>query len=388
MKILWHSAAPWARTGYGCQTRLFAPRVRDLGHDVSISAYWGLNGAMMGWQGMRVYPGDEVYGNRLLPELVPHLAADLVITLMDVWVLDPEKLAGIPLACWVPVDHEPAPAKIIEFFELSGATPIAMSRFGQRMLTNAGLRPAYVPHGVDTSVYRPVDGARKRARERLGVPEDAFLAGMVAANKGNNPPRKAFPQVLQAFAQIRAEIPNSYLYMHTDPVGQRGVHLAKLTDQLGIPDGAVRCPSMLQLELGAGDQEMAEIYNAMDVLLNPSYGEGFGVPIIEAQACGTPVIVTACTAMSELCGAGWLVTGDPWFDTIQRSFYTCPSVTSIADALRDAHQAAGDPELRARAARFAADHYAADHVAETHWKPALRQLETRATRGQQVKAAA
>ena len=40
-RILWHSVAPWAGSGYGQQTRVFAPRVRDLGHHVAISAYLG-----------------------------------------------------------------------------------------------------------------------------------------------------------------------------------------------------------------------------------------------------------------------------------------------------------------------------------------------------------
>ena len=58
-RILWHSVAPWAPSGYGQQTKVFAPRIRDLGHHVAISAYWGLEGSVLNWGGMSVYPADE-----------------------------------------------------------------------------------------------------------------------------------------------------------------------------------------------------------------------------------------------------------------------------------------------------------------------------------------
>jgi glycosyltransferase involved in cell wall biosynthesis len=376
MKILWHSNAPFVRSGYGTQTRLFVPRLQALGHDISISAYWGLNGAVWAWEGITVFPGDEVWGNRLLPALAQQQQPDAVITLLDVWVLEHAKVRELPLACWVPVDHEPCPPNVVEFFRKTGAVPIAMSRFGERMLQAENLDPLYIPHGVDTRVYRP--RPPMAGRERLGIPQDAFLIGMVAANKGNNPPRKGFPQVLQAFAQIRREIPAAYLYIHCDPVGRNGVHLAKLADQLGIAEDAIRCPPTLQLDLGVPDETMAEIFSCFDVLANPSYGEGFGVPIVEAQACGTPVVVTNGTSMPELLGAGWLVDGEPWFDVAQRSFYTIPSVAGIAQAFREAYEQRGDVSLANRARSFACQ-YDAGIVVRDYWRPALAEIAGRLT---------
>jgi hypothetical protein len=85
----------------------------------------------------------------------------------------------------------------VKFFTESGAVPVAMSRFGQQMLGR--LDPLYVPHGIDTNIYKPID--RKTAREECGVPDGAFLVGMVAANKGR-PSRKGFSQAFQAFARF------------------------------------------------------------------------------------------------------------------------------------------------------------------------------------------
>jgi len=52
---------------------------------------------------------------------------------------------------------------------------------------------------------------------------------------------------------------------------------------------------------------MVDIYNALDVLVNPAMSEGFGVPIVEAQACGTPVIGCDNSSMPELIKSGLLI---------------------------------------------------------------------------------
>lgn len=375
--ILWHSNAPWAPTGYGQQTALFAPRLRDLGHQVGISAFWGLAGQTIEWQGMPVYPSDDKWGNRTLTRLAEHHGGPdcLVITLMDVWVLSSQTLPKLRLAAWVPVDHDPAPPKVIDFFKRTGARPIAMSRFGGHALRAHGLDPLYVPHGIDTSVFQPRPEGARELRDLMKIPQDAFVVGMVAANKGALPPRKAFPQVFQAFSRLRAKHPDAYLYLHTELAGVHGgVNLGALAAACGIPPAAIRYTPPWQMEMGADPEALACVYSMMDVLANPSYGEGFGIPIMEAQACGTPVIVTDHSAMRELCGAGWLVGGDPWYDASQGSFYRCPSIADIHKYMVAAHRARGDEKLSQRAVEFAAG-YDADLVLEEFWKPALAELD-------------
>jgi glycosyltransferase involved in cell wall biosynthesis len=77
---------------------------------------------------------------------------------------------------------------------------------------------------------------------------------------------------------------------------------------------------------------MAKIYNAMDVLLNPAMGEGFGITVLEAQACGVPAIVTDFTAMREVCGAGWHVKHQPYWTGLG-SWQAIPDVDDIVSAL-------------------------------------------------------
>jgi glycosyltransferase involved in cell wall biosynthesis len=376
MRVLWHSVAPWASSGYGNQTETFTPRIRDLGHDVAISAYWGLEGDILHWNGMPVYPADGEWGSRLLPTYVGMHQADLTITLMDVWPLVAKNLSGISnLASWLPVDHDPIPGKTVEFFEASGSRPIAMSRFGERLLQDLNMDPLYVPHGVDTVALSPQRDHRNETREKFMIPRDAFVIGMVAANKGRTPCRKAFPEVMQAFAEFKKECPKAHLHLHSDPTTSgQGVPMKRLMERCGVPEGSVTFAHPIRVELGMPTVEMARMYSAFDVLANPSYGEGFGIPIVEAQSCGVPVIITDFSAMPELCGAGWLVETDQWYDAQHGAFFGRPRPESIVEAFRKAYKARHDKDLRARARDFALG-YDADLVTETYWKPALEALD-------------
>ena len=108
-----------------------------------------------------------------------------------------------------------------------------MSKFGQRMAEQAGLQTWYVPHAVDTKVFKPHDQAE--ARKRLGLPADKFIVGMVAANKGI-PPRKAFFEQITAFAALHKQHPDTLLYMHTDDGTHGGevVNLVRYCQRVGL----------------------------------------------------------------------------------------------------------------------------------------------------------
>jgi glycosyltransferase involved in cell wall biosynthesis len=377
-RILWHSNAPWCSVGYGVQTALFTPRIRDLGYEMVISAFFGLEGAQMWWEGMPVLPGDQNWGNRFVASYAAYHGSGnpkgcLTITLMDVWVLQNQFLGDLNLASWVPVDHDPCPPRVKEFFRLHSARPIAMSKYGQERLIQAGLEDAlYIPHGVDTSVYKPIANTAG-ARIALGISNDAFIVGMVANNQGFTPPRKAFPEVFEAFGRFRQKHRDAVLYVHTEKTGVRhGLNLEALARTYGI-DGAVFYPPQIELELGIDAVSMAEIFSMFDVLVNPSYGEGFGIPIVEAQACGTPVIVNDFTSMPELCGSGWKTEGDLIYDAGHGANFKRPRPASVAGCLEQAYQHAAETKMKQRAVEFA-QQYDADLITREFWKPALEEL--------------
>lgn len=206
----------------------------------------------------------------------------------------------------------------------------------------------------------------------MGIQKDKFVVGMNAANKASGLiHRKAFGENLMAFSIFVKKHPDAVLYIHTDPVSPHGWNLLNLGQLLGIPVENMMFVDPVSYRFGISQDDLAGIYSAMDVFLGTSYGEGFGVPTIEAQACGVPVIVSNCAASTELVGEGWLVGGQPLYDNAQTAFFTIPSVPQIVDALEKAYERGKGKSEKATEFAQQFDH---EVVWKEHWLPVLDKL--------------
>ena len=379
--------APWVPSGYAEQAALLLPRLKALGHEVAVAANFGIQGTIVPWNEITVYPAHGDSGNRSIGYYAEHFGADVCLCLHDAWVMRPSAWPeDFRMAIWAPVDHYPVPPMVGAVLKNEKVRAIAMSQFGQREMERVKIPdPLYAPHMVDTRLFCPQPEIRDAVRDDMGIPRDAFLVGMVAANRGWNKQvsRKAFPQAFEAFARFSRRHDDAWLYAHTEAV-PRGdgsnlenlvLALNGLEERPGRLIERIRFPSERETLMGLPRHLLAAQYVAFDVLLNPSMGEGFGVPLIEAAACGVPVIASDHSAMSELTQAGWLVQGDPWWDELQSSFAFMPHIASIEAALEAAYDARDDQELQDAAVEFALG-YDADVVVTQHWEPILEQLAT------------
>ena len=376
MKINWLSNAPWASSGYGCQTRINVPRIKSLGYDVVITALWGLEGAILNWNGIPVYPkGIGQWANDVAAAHTVHAKAQILMTLFDTWPMQPEQLQqfGVRWIPWFPIDHDPCPMPIIRSVS-KAFDRIVFSKFACKQMDEAGLSYHYVPHGVETDVFKPY--SMLDARNTLKWPLDRFIIGMVAANKGQ-PARKALAEHFMAFAKLKEKHDDVLLYVHTSSGAHGeygGINLPELAERLGISKHVMYCDQYSYL-LGFPDSYMALTYSAMDVHALASMGEGFGIPIVEAQACGCPVIVGDWTANGELCFSGWKLDkkeSSPVYTTLG-SYQFIPSVDALYDRMETAYRFKGNQDYRDRA-RHGALAYDADKVAEKYWKPVLAEI--------------
>jgi glycosyltransferase involved in cell wall biosynthesis len=189
----------------------------------------------------------------------------------------------------------------------------------QDVVRTFGIPPERVlvtPLGVDAR-FRPAEPGRLAAfRERHGL-SDPYLLWV-----GTLEPRKNLPRLLEAFAQLGSEIPHRLVLV--GPEGWRTGELAATLERLALGD-RVRFTGFVSNEV------LPLWYAPADLFLFPSLYEGFGLPILEAMACGTPVVTSNVSSMPEVGG--------------DAACYADPeSADAIAAAIR---RVLNDPELRA-----------------------------------------
>ena len=353
------------------------PRIASLGHEITIAAPYSFGGAILEWEGFRVLPSvRDMAGNDVIIQNHEFYEADLTITLCDVFGLlkSAKALAQINVAHWFPVDTTPLGEADVTVLREGGGIPVSMSQFGAQVLRGEGADPLFVPHGVDASVFSPGDGMPYRDTvEAIG--EDTFVIGICAMNR--DPYRKGLHEQLMAFSSFHARHPDSVLALHTVPAANPGLNLPGMAARLGI-SRAVTFPDQYLYDTGAiGREQMATWYRGLDVLSLCSYGEGFGLPLIEAQACGVPVITTDGSAMRELCGTGWLVSGTPFWASGNGAWWVRPDVSDIDQAYEAAWQAREAGEMPGKQARDFGLLFDADQVFRQFWNPCLEELEKR-----------
>ncbi len=170
---------------------------------------------------------------------------------------------------------------------------IAGTPAAARVLRRGGFRGplAVIPQfGVDPERFAPDAGARLRVRRRMGLPEDAFVAGFagrLVAEKG-----------VEHLVAALAAVPEAYLLVIGD--GPRRAALERLADRL-LPGVRARFAG------GVPSLDMAAWLNALDVLALPSlttpgWSEQFGRVLVEAMACGVPLVASRSGEIPHVVG--------------------------------------------------------------------------------------
>ncbi len=179
------------------------------------------------------------------------------------------------LAARVITDSESAKREIIKYFGI---------RESKIEVIHLGVETRFCP--ADPAVVQ-------RFRLAHGLPEKFILY------VGNHKPHKNLPMLVQAFALARNRAPHSLVFL--DGPGADCSLTKAAVDAAGVADRTVFVNSV-------SDADLPLLYNAADLFLFPSLYEGFGLPPLEAMACGTPVITSNACSLPEVVGdAGIMV---------------------------------------------------------------------------------
>lgn len=305
--------------------------------------------AGIGYEGNPEYPYDykvypfhgEFMGFGGLEKLTQRLKPDVLWMVQDMWNLVhamSNKPVEIPSVCYFPVD---TPNVKWSYAMATGAMaqPVAYTKYGANEVA-AGVRDALdllregidlkelspdekrtwlslphpeskklnlrldllarwqnpeniavVPHGTDSSKYYPMN--KKETRKKLGIDPDAFVVGCASTNQF----RKRQDLVIRAFSYLAKENPKARLLLWCWNNDERGWDLHQLARYYGVFDKVYFVHDQIaQME----ESDLNEMYNCMDVHVNLSGGEGWGLTSVESALCGVTQIVPDWSATREI----------------------------------------------------------------------------------------
>jgi glycosyltransferase involved in cell wall biosynthesis len=167
--------------------------------------------------------------------------------------------------------------------------PLVISNFGTKVANEADLEARYIEIGIDLESWRrPTSEERAKIRGSMGIGEDEKLVLTVA----DNHERKNLSAAVRALSRLKDDF-----FVHWALVSRidfrGGWNFSDLTEEYGIAD------RFMSFERGLSFSKLWALYAAADAFLLTSKSEGLCMPILEAMACGVPVVATNCTAITE-----------------------------------------------------------------------------------------
>ena len=153
--------------------------------------------------------------------------------------------------------------------------------------------------GVNKKVYCPFKDAKQAENTRARVSKKWKTGDEFILYLGTLEPRKNVGTQVEAFEKVKETHPDAKLVIG----GGLGWHYEPILERINhspFKDDIIRTGYL-------SESDKIDLYRAANVFVFPSLYEGFGLPVLEAMACGTPVITSDCSSLPEVVGdAGWL----------------------------------------------------------------------------------
>jgi glycosyltransferase involved in cell wall biosynthesis len=208
----------------------------------------------------------------------------------------------------------------IDWTKIIGAVdvPVAYTEFGRKEILRANPKLnreiAVLPHGVDTRIYRPLGDAAYRQELRAALWSETGQADsnwiqpgdFLMLNVNAHQRRKDVTRSLEILACLKTMGVPAKLVMHMPETSGEGVSLDAVGRQLGLIEGkdwTHHGPVFARGKSTLPESDLVKFYNAADLYLTTTLGEGWGLGITEALGCGCPVAMPLHTACGEIGNA-------------------------------------------------------------------------------------
>lgn len=344
MKILTVTDSPLLYSGLARVHRNIIDALTEAGHNVLPCGWFAYTTETLS-EMKRGAPAPELFYNsngeqlQILPvpkrnnfnevkamyDIVMAYRPDVILTVGDFW--DFYYMQALKVKCdfsfkwfaYLTIERDEIDEKLAPLFKYADMVA-APTQFGKSVLEPLCECPVRcIPYGVDSKFRRLPDDVRAGLREERDCTDKIRFITVA-----QNTLRKNIPALIQAVKLIAHRDPQRKLqfYVHSntdrvDPQEQCFYDLRKIVEKLGMDDWFVFPEEGLSLFSSIDDDNLVNEYNAADFFVSASTCEGYGLPLIEAMACGLPVIANGTSVMPEHLGAP---TGDHAFGPTNRGW--------------------------------------------------------------------
>ena len=260
----------------------------------------------------KMYPaairGQPLGLNRL--QEFANVGFDLIYLLNDIWVLDGvlETIKNTwksipPIVAYFPVDGGGYTDHWFKHFDIV-TIPVVYTEFGRRICNEVvpDIEFEVIPHGTNFDNFYQMDKQKSKQTKYGNHPElwDTFIV----LNANRNQPRKRLDIAFEGFSLFAEGKPENVHYYHHAGLRDAGWHIHTLIKRYNMQERII-ISNKNQGFQNVSIEDLNLIYNATDVGINTSLGEGFGLTNTEHAVTGAPQIVpdhSACTELFEDCG--------------------------------------------------------------------------------------
>lgn len=265
---------------------------------------------------VKVYPAalkGQIYGFNRVKEFA-EMNFDLIFILNDQWIIN-EYLKAIKesfkgklpkIVTYMPMDSTMPDRSWFEHFDIVDRVCV-YTQFGYDAVkeVDPDLDLTIVPHGIDNHIFYKFDKSKIECKMGVYPAEKNFLESWIVLNANRNQPRKRNDIAFEGFAIFAADKPKNVKYYHHAGIEDVGWDILRLSNKLGKKydfnlEERLIVTNMRRGTQSVTDEQLNTIYNATDVGLNTSLGEGWGLTNMEHAMTGSAQVVPAHSACQEL----------------------------------------------------------------------------------------
>ena len=330
-KILYVSDSIWLPTGYGKVSKYL---VSFLKRDFNVTFLSVTDPALGSIKVNDIECYRYVRSEIDLLWFYTNFKSDIVLVLKEPWVLPNIDKVPIHYILYSPFTQVEPPKDFLYYASLSSDVWIP-SKYETEQVRKFGVDAVYMPHGVDIKIFKPLDNVEELKR-KYGFHKFDVVIGLF----GMNTLRKVLPNQLEGIKIFMDNNPDIKvgIYLHSTlfPIKEywNGYDLKKIIEKFEL-DEKIIIPNQSALLVGFSDYSLAELYNCCDVVVDACY-EGFGLHILEAQACGIPTVTLSIGGGSEINFLDLRVNKFAKFYTQLGSYFAIPDPYEVAEKIEKA----------------------------------------------------